>query len=358
MLMLLRCVLLIGLLLLQFLIWGNSIALKLHITVKNLPMQMLVGFFSYFIVAEVIIIPVIFLKNSLFLASVLAFGISVIVTIVMLCINKLSFLCNIKKIRITLIFVFTLCVVCFVAILAVLQPYMGYDTTYYIGEVNSFLYYGKFWTRDAFTGMTETDAIPLHYALSCFYPLWAILACIFHVDARVMMMFTVRALCVILFACVAYCWGYNFFNKKNDNTSERICHRKGLVFVIICMLLGMFLMDGHSAFAMMMVRGYESKGYCAAVVAPMSTYALVMLCRDVDSQSNWRLLGLVAWSSMPIAMSSMAVIPVAIAIVGLALMVYHKRVWSVFWRCFVCVIPNMFLMAWYILGSYMPRLKG
>lgn len=358
MLTLIRCGICLGMLLILFSIWGDSIASKININVKHLPMQILVGFFAYFIVMEVVILPVIFLKNNLVLAVGLVVGVSLILTVLMLWKRKLGSLNNVKKIAITPWLVLVVCVVGVMTILAVLQQYMGYDTTYYVGEVNSFLYYGEFWTRDAFGGMVESSVIPLHYALSCFYPLCAVFSYLFHVEARIMMMFTIRALCIMMFTCVAYSWGYEFFAGKDEIVSDKVRQRNGVIFTTICMILCMFLMDGHSSFAMMVVRGYESKGYCAAVVAPMCTYALVMLCRDVESKSNWRLLGLIAWASMPVAMSSMAVIPVAIAIVGLVLMICYRKFWFIFLRCLCCVIPNIVLMAWYVLGTNLLGVKG
>ena len=366
MLQLLRCLLCLMILIMVFTIWGHSIAQGLKLNEKHLPMQILVGFFAYFIVMEIVILPIVFLYNSLNLAAILTVVITTVLTVMMLWKDKLSFLQCLRRISITPWLVVAVGVVGLMTILAVLQPYTGYDTTYYVGEVNAFLYYGKFWTRDAFSGMLETSVIPLHYALSCFYPLCAVFSYLLQVDARLVMMFTIRALCVLLFACVAYSWGYGLFERQsntetsgmNDEMLERVCQRNGAIFSILCMTLCMFLIDDHSASFMMMARGYESKGYCAAVVAPMCTYALILLCRDVESVSHWRLLGLVAWASMPIAMSSMAVIPLAIAIAGLALMIYHKKFWIILKRCLYCVLPNIILMAWYVLGTYLPKWNG
>lgn len=345
---LIRCTICLMLLLILFSIWGHSVSQKLKINVNHLPIQILVGLFAYFIVMEIIILSVVFLHNSLHLAVGLVVAVTALLTAWMLWKDRLGFWQNFKRISVTLWLVIAVCAVGLMTALAVLQQYMGYDTTYYVGEVNAFLYYEKFWTRDAFVGMVETSVVTLHYALSCFYPLCAIFSFLFQVDARLMMMFTIRALCVILFGCTAYSWGYGLFGKQ----------RNGALFTIICMILCMFLLDDHSSSFMMMVRGYESKGYCAAVVAPMCTYALIMLCRDVESVSNWRFLGLIAWASMPIAMSSMAVIPVAIAVVGLVLMICYKQIGMILRRCIYCVLPNMILMAWYVLGTYLPRLKG
>lgn len=347
MLQLIKCVFVIFIFLLIFTVWGHSVSRWLSIDAPHLPMQMLVGFFALFIVMEVVILPVVFLHNSLKLATVLTLSVVILLTIIMLFQHRAGFLSNVKQIEISIWTIIAVVVLCLVTGVAVLQQYLGYDPTYYIGEMAAFINYGEFWTRDAIKGMEVTSEIPLHYALSCFYPLFAIFAYVFHINARIMALYVVRGLCVLLFGATTFCWGYELFDHQKKN---------GYFFTIICCILTMFLLDDHSLAFMMMVRGYESKGYCAAVVAPMCVLALIRLCRDVKSKSDWRLLGLVAWASMPVAMSSMAIIPVAIAVVGLSLMICHRQFKYIFIRCFICVVPNMILMFWYVAGAKLPAL--
>lgn len=343
---LIRCVLALICLLVMFYIWGCALADKLRLKDNHLPAAVLVGFFAYFIVMEIIFLPIVFLFNSLKVAVIMVCVVSVGTTLYFLWIGKKHVFSELKKYIMQPWSWLALLFTGGMAVVAVFQQYGGYDTTYYIGEMNAFLYYGKFWTRDAFVGLTETSEIPLHYALSCFYPLSAVLAYIFKVEARLMSMYTIRALCVVLFGCVAYTWGYGLFSKIEKNA-----RRNAAWFVCICLLVCLFMTEYHSLAAFMMVRGYESKGFCAAVVAPMCTYALIKICRDWNNISGWRLLGVISWASMPIAMSSMAVIPLAIAVVGLTLMVCCKKFWVIFKRCLVCVIPNLILMVWYVLGT-------
>lgn len=353
MLSLFRCVLALGCLLVIFYIWGNALSSKLRIKEKHLPAAVLVGFFAYFIVMEILFLPIVFVWNSLRFATGIVCAVMIGGTGFFWWMGRDKLFVELKKYMCVPWNWIALLLTGGMAVIATLQQYGGYDTTYYIGEMNAFLYYGKFWTKDAFMGMLDANEIPLHYALSCFYPLGAVLANIFHVEARLMAMYTIRALCVVLFGCTAYTWGYGLFF-DNENKAAR----NGAWFTCICLAISMFIMEYHSLQYFMIIRGYESKGFCAAVICPMCTYALVEVFRDWRSVSNWRLLGLIAWASMPVAMSSMAVVPVAIAIVGLAMMVYYKKFIVIFRRCLICVIPNLLLMAWYILGTILPRWKG
>ena len=328
-----------------FIIWGYSIAKWLSLRIPHLPMQLLIGFFGFFIVMECIILPVVFLKNSLKLATILCISAVFLITGVMLAMHKISFLKNVREIKNGIWLIVAGVVTVIMVGTSVLQQYVGYDTTYYVGEMAAFVSSDKFWMKDACRGLEYQPTVPLHYALSCFYPMFSILAYVFHVSARIVAMYVARGLCVFLFGQVTFCWGYELFEQNKIN---------GYIFSIICYVLVLFTMDNHSLAFMMMVRGYESKGYCAAIVAPMCTLALIKLCKDYRDKMSWHLLGIVTWASMPIAMSSMAILPAAIGCVGLALMICHKEIKYIFLRCLICVLPNVVLMAWYLLGSKYP----
>ena len=329
-------------LLLLFSIWGHSVSQWLKIKVSHLAMQVLLGCFFFFIVMELVLLPVIFLHNDFDFAVVLSLSVVGVLTIIMLVQHRMGFLRTVMEIRPSIIMVVAFLIMITMTALAVVQNYLGYDTTYYVGEMASFIYYKEFWTRDAFEGLEAASEIPLHYALSAFYPLFSIVAYIFRLSARVTAMFVTRAICVILFGATAFTWGYELFDKNKKN---------GYIFMCLCYGISMFLLDVHTSSFMMMVRGYESKGYCAAVVAPMCALMLIRLCKNVEDKSAWRILGITAWASMPIAMSSMAIVPVAVGVVGLTLMICNHTFKKIFIRCLVCVIPNIILMLWYVLGG-------
>lgn len=338
-----KCIFIILLLLLLFAIWGEGVSRLLSIATPHLPLQILIGFFSVFIVMEVVILPVEFLHNELRFAAILIVGVVCLITAWMLYRDHMAFLKNVKQIRVTPLLVVAVMVLGGITCVAMLYQFNSYDTAYYIGEMSAFLYHGEFWTRNAFAGLIQDNGIPLHKALSCFYPFFSVLAYLFHVEARLIAMYTARGLCVLLFGCTAYSWGYELFCRDK---------KRALIFMVVCLSMMLFLLDDHSFARMMMMRGYESKGYCAAIVTPMCVLALLLLCREA-STANWHLLGLVSWASMPIAMSSMAVIPVAVVIVAIALMICEKKIWGVCKRAVICILPNMILMGWYVIAPYL-----
>ena len=71
MLSLALCGFVLALLIFIFLVYGEFFIIKLNIKSDSFPMRLLVGFFSYFIVMQLLILPIVFLKGSVDLACIL-----------------------------------------------------------------------------------------------------------------------------------------------------------------------------------------------------------------------------------------------------------------------------------------------
>ena len=96
---LVRCALCLGILCILFTIWGYSVGKQFKINIKHLPMQTLCGFFAFFIVAQIIILPVVFLRNSMLLATVLLVTISGVFTGLLLTRDNFGGLATINQLR-------------------------------------------------------------------------------------------------------------------------------------------------------------------------------------------------------------------------------------------------------------------
>ena len=334
------------------LVWGNGTSKLCNIKTKNYAFKEILGLCSFFIVQQLVIVPMIYIRNDMKIIAMLDVIVVAFLSVFML------FLMKPEKIKLSLqnrlLASFGILATIGLMVVAFHMVYRGYDTTYYIGVMNSFVYDEKFWTRDGFRGLWPTDVIPLHYAISCFYPMWSIVAYITGIPVRILVMFATKGMLVVLFSCVGFCVGYELLGDeiKRDNHTKWVNRfNLGFAMVIFDAFLCLFLNEGHSIAGMLLMRGYESKGYCAAVICPFFLLLLVKLCRNPSDNAVWKILALVAWASIPIAMSSMAIIPLAIAIVGFILIVTERKFWPVFIRCLICVIPNLFMMAWYMLGK-------
>lgn len=345
MLSLALCGFVLALLIFIFLVYGEFFIIKLNIKSDSFPMRVLVGFFSYFIVMQLLILPIVFLKGSVDLACILWIVLNVLSVAYFL---RYEIKNGYKLFSDYRLGIFLTVLMLVVVMTAVLTRYAGWDIAYYIGEMNEFLYHNSFWTHDALEGGTlalinGVPRINLHYAQSSYYPFWAILCRIFNIEARLMVLYTARALCVILSTMVAYCIGEEVFvDRKRANA-----------LVCVFLVLALYATASHSSAAMMIQRGYESKGYCAAVVAPAIFLALYKVAKDYTDREAWIFTGLIAWASMPIAMSSMAIIPGAIIVVSISLMIYHRKFVPIFKPALICVLPNAAYMLWYAIWIFM-----
>lgn len=342
-----------------FYIWGRGTTELCGVKTRNVALMELLGLCLFFVVQQITVQPLVFTHNSMHVTAIVDGIVVLAVTGFMFYINirhksvKVDSNNGLDSIKLLFAAVGVLATVCMM-IVAYNMMYRGYDTSYYIGIMNSFVYDGRFWTRDGFRGLWPTDFIPLHYAISCYYPVWAIVAYITGIPVRIFAMFAVKGLLIVLFSCVCFCYGYELLGdhiKTGEDNRWLNRFNLGFAFISITALMSLFLSEEHSLVGMMYLRGYESKGYCAAVVCPLCLLILIKICKNPTDDSLWKMLAVVAWASMPIAMSSMAIIPLAIGIAGIILMITEKRIWSILVRCLICVIPNIAMMAWYMLGK-------
>ncbi|MBR1571637.1 MAG: hypothetical protein IJ655_02740 [Lachnospiraceae bacterium] len=342
-----------------FYIWGRGTTELCGIKTRNVALMELLGLCLFFVVQQIVVQPLVFTHNSLHVTAIVDAIVVIVISGILVYVHtsrrsvagKIFYKLN--SVQLLFAAVGILATICMM-IVAYNMMYRGYDTSYYIGIMNSFVYDGKFWTRDGFRGLWPTDFIPLHYAISCYYPVWSIVAYITGIPVRIFAMFSVKGLLIVLFSCVCFCYGYELLGdhiKEGEDNRWLNRFNLGFAFISITALVSLFLSEEHSLVGMMYLRGYESKGYCAAVVCPLCLLILIKICKNPTDDSLWKMLAVVAWSSMPIAMSSMAIIPLAIGIVGVILMVTEKRFWPIFIRCLICVIPNIAMMAWYMLGK-------
>ena len=232
-----------------------------------------------------------------------------------------------------------------VVIFSILKPYNGWDTAYYLGGMNTSLYTDTFYQYEDHTGVYfGTDrSLNMHYALSCFYVHFTVLCRLFCIEVRVMSFYTTRALCILLAAAVVYMIGSLVYG------GER---KKSICLVIGWMLLNFFWVSGYASPFFLLIRGYEAKGYCANVIIPALIFCILALIQNPRENGRWKDLFLVCLGSVPMSMSSLVIVPAAIAIMGIVLMLTCRKLrilWGIFIRCFLCAIPNLIYLMIYVL---------
>ncbi len=220
------------------------------------------------------------------------------------------------------------------------QRYLGWDTSFYIGTVNTTLDTDTMYAFDGNTGKPARE-LPLRYALSSFYMHTAWLCALGRVTAAMAQKFVMGSVCVWMHGLLLFSMGRRLFPKKE---------RDALVFTGIAMALHYGLNTLYSSSAFLLARAYEAKGFCANVVIPAMFYAALCLWQDAGRRESWALLFVAAFSSVPVSMSSLPIVPAMIGILALTESVLRKDR-AILGKGALCMLPNAaYLLAYALFG--------
>ncbi len=346
---LIRCAFALGILTVLFYFFSVPLEGIFHFKLQYLSERIIYGFFAYFFVFELAALPLIFLKQPFSLLTRVWTAAMLIVVII-----SLLFIFVKKCGRIILDpqgkpFFSVICILLaagFVAalmILSVCEKYIGWDPSYYLGTMNTTLLTDTMYQYDGSDGTLE-KTINLRYALSAFYMQFTVLCKLLSIPVRPMAWFVMRPLCVMLSGIGVYNIGRTVSGGRTYLSAQ---------LVLIWSVISLFWSGLHTTAYFMLVRGYEAKGYCANVVIPMVLCSCIALLglRARDEKEQWKRLALVCWASVPVSMSSMAIVPSAVLILMLVLMLVDDKRLSNIIRAFVCVLPNLLIIGVYLLSK-------
>ncbi len=220
------------------------------------------------------------------------------------------------------------------------QQYMGWDTTDYIGTVNTTVYTDTMYVYEGNSGVMA-KVLNLRYALSAFYMHSAFLCSLTSVGGIMVQKYVLGTVCILMHGLILFAMGKRLFLGQE----KKALFMTGLVFV---MHLGFQTMYSTSDF--LMIRAYEAKGFCANVVLPAMFLAILCLWEEQDKREHWALLSAVSFASVPVSMSSLVIAP-ALMVIGMLAQWLSRRSFKVLWRCFLCALPNGIYLIIYFLYS-------
>lgn len=209
------------------------------------------------------------------------------------------------------------------------QQYMGWDTTDYIGTVNTTVYTDTMYVYEGNSGV-KASFLNLRYALSAFYMHSAFLCKMAGLGGMIIQKYVLGTVCILMHGLILFTIGKRLFPEDE----KKALFMTGLVFV---MHLGFQTIYSTSDF--LLIRAYEAKGFCGNVVIPAMFYAVLCFWEEQKKREHWALLFAVSFSSVPVSMSSLVVVPALLVIAVLAQW-FCDRSWKILWRCFWCAAPN------------------
>ncbi len=209
-----------------------------------------------------------------------------------------------------------------------IQQYVGWDTTYYIGTVDTTVLTDSMYVYNGGSGGIE-KTLDFRYALSSFYMHSAFLCRLTGIGGLLVQKYVLGTLCILMHGWIMFAIGRRAFPGV-----KKALFMVGLVFV---MHLGFH--TGFSTSDFLLIRAYEAKGFCANVVIPALFYAIFCLWQDAKKREHWFLAFLVCFSSIPLSMSSLVIVPAMMVVYALAEWLTVRK-WQILWRAFWCVLPN------------------
>ena len=313
------------------------------------------GFFLYYGAFQIIALPCIFTKSSFtLLSNIWAVLVALIVFYFLFITIVKCFYSKKKTKRITfnkelITPDYIINIILGIAVLylvarqcqyAALSTYIGWDTTYYIGTINTTLYTDTMYFYNGASGILEKE-LPFRYALSSFYMNSAVWCDWLSIEALPMQRYVVTMIAQIITNTFAYMIARSIW---------RTDKRKIYTFMIVNVLCTFLFVADHTTAGFLLNRGYEAKAFCANILILGTIYGVLELRDDVENIRKWRNLFVILFASIPISMSAIIIVPV-LAFTLLAMLFYHTRNLKVIKYGIICLIPNVMYALIYLLNE-------
>lgn len=337
------CLLMALFLLAEFMIFGVGIQKIFRLDFRKYEV-ILTGFFVYFGIFQIVALPMILLQRPFHELTALWVGFILLANIILLFwarreLWKLAAgICRGFWQAKGIALLCALLIIGFTCYFHSAQQYLGWDTSYYIGTVNTTVYTDSMYVFDGADG-TAGKFLNLRYALSSFYMHSAILCRLASMNAIIVQKYVIGTICILVHALILFSIGKRLFGRES---------KKALSFLFWGMFLNYGFNTIYTTSSFLLLRAYEAKGFCANVVIPAIFYAAICLWESQQKREHWWMLFFFVFASVPLSMSSIFIAPVLTAIL-LAAEWLIRRDWRILWRGFWCVVPNGLYLAVYFL---------
>lgn len=323
--------------------FGNNLCNWMKVGKKGI-LTLVVGFFGYFGLFQIVTIPFICLKMP-FHILVIVWGI-ICAGILMKGVfrDRKTLIENLRIVKQEMavskvyLAVGVAVLVVFLIVYQAMHYYTGFDTAYYVGNINTTLYTDSMYLYDGSTGLLE-KYIDMRYALSGFYMNTAFWCRVFGVSPIIVQNYGMGSICILMAAFIMFLIGRKVFGKNTE---------KAYIYTGLILLLNLFFVSGFSTADFLVYRGYEAKGFCANVVIPAMFYGILEIWEGAQQKEKWKLMFLIAFSSVPISMSSILIVPAMIGIITLVECLIQKKA-QLLWYGIICALPNVIYLILYFL---------
>lgn len=300
-----------------------------------------IGFFLYYALFQMIALPLICTLSALSELSVLWVGCVVALSIISIlyCRKDITkyLLAGVRRRAISMIDIIMIIAIIGQTALAMVQIYNGWDTAYYIANVNTSIDTNTMYLYDGSTGLPERY-LNFRYALSGFYMHDAVIGQVFNIPGAIVCHYFNGIVCHVFSAYIVYIIGMFVWNEK----------KWAKVLVIVSVLVNCGISTIYFANAFLMERSYEAKAYCANIIIPAIIYIIIKIYREPKKKELWIYLFIINLSSVAISESSMLLVPVLNGCMLLGHCIVERRMRDL-GKMLFCILPNICYVLTYFL---------
>lgn len=328
----------------SYFILGISITRIFKSETFSVSFNLLIGFFSFYILFELVGLPMKLGKCPLTELAIV-WGSTLLILLALLTIVHRRYMwihlkewIKVKKEEKNEWFTLGIFILLIIIVYGFWTPYYGIsDDAYYIGDIVTSIYTN---TIQQYTQLGELQQSFNKSYLISLYPMQSAAVCVLTGLHPLVEAHWVRSIIVILLTSISYYkWGIFFF-KYNEK-------KKVFLFLAVIFWIMITFQFGFSENNMLFYRTSEGKTILENIVVPFLLYLFALLYKDIDSKINWWGIGIVATGSLSIAMSAMFIVPLALGCNVLALFLMKRKV-RVIWRGIFCCVPACLVVANYM----------
>ncbi len=337
------CILAVFFNLIMYFVFGSLITGGLKGRRFSATVSCITGFFVYFILFNLVCIPIMLLYRPLSLLAMIWAGVMAVVAALSAVLNRKRwaglFRETLKFIREHRIFVIITGVLIFIEALVIIRCYQfTLDAAYYVGTASTSLFTDTIKIYDPYTGMWQ-DHFEMRYFLSNYAINDAVMCYLTGLHPLLWTKTVMEGTVVALVSLATYRLGRALFKDDLKKTG---------LFIFLVSFAGFFYSTIYTPQEFFVTRTYEGKTVLGALVLPVLLLVYIKLLEDHRDFFCWILLILISLGSLCLSNSAALLIPAALAIYMLPLAVIKKDVF-VLLKAAVPVVPCVLSAVMYVL---------
>ncbi len=314
------------------------------------------GFFLYFILFDLVCIPIMVLWRPLSLLAKIWTGVMIIITLISAALNLKRWVGCFKEMCVFFLRhrVFTLVSLSLVFIEAfiIIRCYQfTFDAAYYVGTASTSLFTDSIKIYDPYTGMWQ-DHFEMRYFLSNYAVNDAVMCRLFGFHPLVWTKTVMEGTVVALSGMVIYRLGRALFPESLEKTG---------IFLFLASFGTFFYSTIYTSQEFFITRTYEGKTILGFVIIPLILLVYIKFLRNHHDSFCWILLFLISLGSLCLSNTASMLIPAALAVYMLPLAVIKKDVkiilktGGIALPCILSVIMYICYVKGYFVLYTMPR---